>query len=113
MRTTGVEPFDDRSCFVVETVTSEGTNRKVYFEVETGFIAGRSAPNESIVVFDDYRDFDGLTIPTLRKRYVLETGIEETYRVESVSFEPIDMSLWDVPEEIQRLEAEANKASAS
>ncbi|MCZ6836294.1 MAG: PQQ-binding-like beta-propeller repeat protein [Planctomycetota bacterium] len=103
MKTLGIEFFDERECYKVEANTTDGTTRHVYFEVETGLIAGRSGATESIATFNDYREFDGLLIPTLRRYYVQDTGIEETYRVESVSFEAVDESIWELPRSIREL----------
>lgn len=104
----GVERFDQRRCFVVEAVTTEGSIRRVYFDASTGFIAGRSGATESIAVFDDYREFDGLMIATVQRFFEPDTGIEEIYRVETVSFDPIDESIWEIPQVIREmLRAEA------
>ena len=103
MRTAGIETFDQRRCYMVETVTSDGEPRRVYFDVETGLIAGRAGETESIAVFDDYREFDGQLIPMLRKYFVQDTGIEEIYRVETVTFDAIDLSIWDLPDSIREL----------
>jgi outer membrane protein assembly factor BamB len=103
MKTLGIETFDDRECYVVEAITEGGTTRHVYFDRRSGLIAGRSGETESIATFDDYREFGGLLIPTLRRYYVQDTGIEETYRVESVTFDDVDESIWDLPDSIREL----------
>ena len=101
MRTAGVEAFDQRRCYVVETITSDGEPSRVYFEVATGLMAGRSGETESIAVFDHYREYDGMLIPMLRKYFVQDTGIEEINHVETVSFGAVEESIWELPDSIR------------
>jgi len=93
-------------------VTRHGTRRSVYFSVETGLLTGRKSDQEAIAVFDDYREFDGLWLPTLEKYFVPGTGIEETFRTEEVEFTDIDAALFERPASIQEL-VEQREATGS
>ncbi len=103
MKTHGQVELAGRPCWRVDAVTAEGTERSVYFSVETGLLVGRDGPTESIAIFDDYKPFDGVLLPTLEKYFVQDTGIEETWRIETVELDAVDETVFDLPEKIREL----------
>ncbi len=109
MKTHGRVEFADRPCWRVDTVTSNGSERHVYFSVETGLIVGREGETESIVILDEYARFGALLFPTIERRFVQESGIEELWRVETVEFVDVDRSVFERPEAIQKLIEEAEE----
>lgn len=64
LRTTQRTVFDNRPCFAVEAKTEEGYVRTLYFEVESGLYAGHQGEGIPMWTVRDYRDFDGLLLPT-------------------------------------------------
>jgi outer membrane protein assembly factor BamB len=103
METVGSAEFADRPCWRVDTVTASGTKRSVYFSRETELLVGREGERESIVLFDEYRPFGDLLIPTLEKHYQQETGIEEVWRVEELELVEVDEAIFERPESIREL----------
>lgn len=103
MRTVGAVEFDGRACWKVETASRSGAKRTVYFERETGLLAGREGADESTVAWRDYREADGQLVPRLEKHFVPGTGIEETFRIESLEFDVVDPQAYARPPEIQAL----------
>ncbi|MSR62737.1 MAG: hypothetical protein EXS08_09880 [Planctomycetes bacterium] len=101
--TTALAAFDQRSCYRVEAVTRRGTARTLWFDAATGLLAGREGAHESLVVFDDYREFDGLRLATRERRFAPDTGIEERLCIERVEFVPVEPALFARPEAVQRL----------
>ncbi len=101
--TTGRVTFGDRPCWKVEAVSRKGTRRQLFFDVETGFQVGRAGATEAQVVFADYREFEGLHLPTRITRLLPETGAEESYFVSAVTFDEVDPSVFERPVEVVKM----------
>jgi outer membrane protein assembly factor BamB len=116
-RTTGKTDFGDRPCWVVEAVTAAGTPRTLHFDCATGLLAGRDGPTEAMVVYADYRDFGDVRYPAKTTVLIADTGAEETYFVNDITFDTVDPSVFDRPDKVRRLlrtpeEIEAANAAA-
>jgi outer membrane protein assembly factor BamB len=88
--TIGQTEFDERPCWKVAATTQDGRARTLYFEVASGFLAGREAEEEALVIYRDQREFEAsgkLRLPTYERVFRPDGGIEELFRVESVSTE--------------------------
>ena len=109
MRTTALATFDQRPCYRVEAVTRRGTARTLWFDAATGLLAGREGAHESLVVLDEYREFDGLHLATLERRFAPDTGIEELLRIARVEFVPVDPALFARPPAILQLQRAAER----
>ena len=96
--TVGRATFDRRDCWLVEATTAAEGRRKVYFEVESGLLAGRDALGESRYAFDDYRDFDGVLLPTRVTVYAADTGEEEVHRIEKATWDAVPDETFAMPE---------------
>ena len=95
--------FDRRDCWSVEARTRDGRARTLYFEVESGLLAGREAPDEALVTYRDYRAFDGRLLPTTQRVFRPDGGIEELFRVESVEDAEIEDSAFARGQAIEEL----------
>ena len=95
--------FDERACFRVEATTRDGRRRTLYFDASTGLLAGREAEDEAMVAYRDYRAFDGLLLPTLERVFRPDGGIEETFRVEQVTFDEPAGGCFARSDEIEQL----------
>ena len=102
-RTTGRARFDTRDCWRVDVEAKSGARRQVYFEVETGLLAGREAETEHMVVYSDYRDFEGVQLPTRMTFHVPDTGDEELIQIEKAVWDAVDPSVFARPSEVLRL----------
>jgi outer membrane protein assembly factor BamB len=103
LETVGRTEFDDRDCFQVRATSKTGAVRNLYFEVQSGLLAGHSAEHERMLIFSDYKSFDGLMLPTLERCFMVDTGIEETSRITKVSFESVEDAHFVRPSEIDEL----------
>jgi outer membrane protein assembly factor BamB len=103
MRTAGLVEFADRPAYRVETVLASGTPRTVYFDAATGFLLGREGESEAVVVYDGWRAFDGLWLPTYEKRFLEHTGIEETLRFREVELDTVAPEAFARPAKIVEL----------
>lgn len=100
-------PFDDRDCYEVEAELPGGGLSRFYFDAATGLLAGRGGEGESILVFRDYREFDGRRLAMFRKEFEADTGIERTWRFEAVD-DAVDAALFVMPDDVKAaLAAEA------
>lgn len=106
LETLGRTSFDGRECFEVLATSKAGAERRFYFEVESGLLAGRRAEAERLVMFSDYREFEGLLLATTERSFGVDTGIEETLRIQAVRFELPGEALFQRPEEIEVLRQE-------
>ncbi len=64
LQTTERTVFDNRPCFAVAARTEEGYARTLYFEVESGLYAGHQGEGIPMWTVRDYRNFEGLLLPT-------------------------------------------------
>jgi outer membrane protein assembly factor BamB len=111
-RTIGLERFADRDCWAVAVSGPSGARRTLYFDTASGLLAGRSAPEEAMVVLADWRAFDGIQLPARITWLRPGTGAEETFRVESAQWDVVDPAPFQRPAWIAReLRSEEQKAA--
>jgi hypothetical protein len=95
--------FDRRDCYSVEGRTRDGRVRTLYFEAASGLLAGREAADEGLVVYREYRAFDGLALPTFQRVFRPDGGIEESFRVETVTYPETPASAFARSQAIEEL----------
>jgi outer membrane protein assembly factor BamB len=66
--------FDDRPCYVVSAATADGAGRTLYFDAETGFLAGRDGDDLPLWVFGDYRPVGGVRLPMEWSFFASDSG---------------------------------------
>ncbi len=104
--------FDKRDCWRVAHASSDGAQRTLYFDVETGLLAGRDADGEAMVVYRDYRAFDGVLLPTFVRTLMPDTGAQETVRVENATWDTLEATLFLPPPAIaKKLRSPEEKAA--
>ena len=103
MQTTARGSFGGRDCWLVSARTSSGTERTLYFDVETGYRIGRRGDEEAQVLHSDWRDFDGVRMPTRTTVMVADTGAEEIYTVSKVTWNTVAAEIFEPPIPILKL----------
>lgn len=104
--------FDKRDCWRVGHESSGGVRRTLYFDVETGLLAGRDADGEALVVYRDYRAFDGVLLPTFVRTLMPDTGAQETVWVETATWDTLEATLFLPPAAIaKKLRSPEEKAA--
>jgi outer membrane protein assembly factor BamB len=103
MGTVGRATFDGRDCWTVKATHAQGGSRTLYFEADSGLLAGRDGQAESLVHFANYERFGDLLLATKMTVLIPETGAEETYRIDSVAFDETPSSTFDLPEAVLRM----------
>jgi len=103
MGTVGRESFDGRDCWVVQATLTGGGQRTLYFEVESGLLAGRDGAAESLVRFTEYAPFGDIRMPSKTTVLIPGTGAEETFWFDSVEFNTADPGLFELPEAVVRM----------
>ncbi|MFT5288757.1 MAG: outer membrane protein assembly factor BamB [Planctomycetota bacterium] len=81
--------FDNRECYVVEAETVEGHRRVLYFEVESGLLAGHQGEGMLMWTLSDYRTFEGLLLPTRWAFYEPENGEMNSAVFDEVLVNPV------------------------
>ncbi len=104
--------FDNRDCWRVAHTSPGGAERALYFDVATGLLAGRDAEGEALVVYRDYRGFDGVLLPTFVRTLLPDTGVQETVWVEKATWDTLEASLFLPPDSIaKKLRSPEEKAA--
>jgi outer membrane protein assembly factor BamB len=66
--------FDDRPCYVVAAELEGGAKRTLYFEVESGLLAGQEGEDVPLWIFDDYRSVGAVKVPMEWSFFDAESG---------------------------------------
>lgn len=106
------EDFDGRPCYRMRIVTKGGKEQFEFYDVETGLRAGtsvtrstRQGKERTVDVLDDYKEFDGLKLPTRVATKSWGRGRQGTLVqmmvYESVEFGKVDPATFELPPEVQ------------
>jgi hypothetical protein len=104
----GITEFDGRRCYWLHGTTHWGKDNNQFYDVETGLLAGYryqsdigSSPVVTTLLFQDYKNFGG---PMVATKQIVKTGDRtQTFRIMSMSYEPIDDSVFELPEAVKAL----------
>jgi len=105
MAYTGKMKVDDRDAYIVEATAADGSTEKLYFDAESGLLVRRDFERVTIddgivlweVDYDDYKDVDGLKLPTTVRRKTPDFAL--TYRFTEIKQNvPIDDAKFSKPE---------------
>jgi len=104
----GITDFEGRRCYWLHGTTHWGKDNNQFYDVETGLLAGyrfQSDSSASAVVttllFEDYKNFGGPLVAT--KNILRSGGQTQTFTFTSVSYEPLDDSLFELPDAVKKL----------
>ena len=107
----GQTTFDGRDCYEVKTVREAGFEVTEFFDVRTGLLAGVKMNASSqmgavpvTTLVSDYTEFGGILTPTVTRQLMM--GLESVTTISSVTFEPIDASAFELPDQIAALAAQ-------
>ncbi|HEX8695160.1 MAG TPA: DUF4412 domain-containing protein [Longimicrobium sp.] len=115
METVGERTVAGRPCWNVRMSSTQGKLQGLQadycFDKETGLAVAATMKQTSQMgemeiqsVMSDYRDFDGLKMPTRTTSTMM--GQEMVHTVKSVTHEPLDASLFTLPPEVQALKGQ-------
>jgi len=97
----GDRQFEERMCHVVQIALADGGHVDHFYDAEAGFLRGLDGDTTPLIVYDDYRAFGGITIPTRMTMYEIGTGIMESIEIESVRMPSGDDAVFALPEEVR------------
>jgi hypothetical protein len=101
-------PFEGENSYEVRLVKNSGFEYTEFFNVQTGLIVGMkmvacsqmgTMPVTQIV--SDYRNFGGVLSPTVTRQRMM--GLESEMTISSVSFDPVDPKVFELPPAIAAL----------
>jgi hypothetical protein len=95
---TGV--FHGVDCYRVDVELTEDSGRRVYFDAESGRLHGRTADDESPVIFSDWRKVESLTLPYTRTEFHPESGEERRWKFATIQLEPPAEETIEIPDAI-------------
>jgi len=109
METIGERTVDGHACWNVRMVSANGTEVQNCFDKETGLLVGSISHQHSQmgevtadIVMSDYKEFDGLKLPT---RMTMTMGPQQVVTtIKSVSHAPVADSIFALPPEIKALQ---------
>jgi hypothetical protein len=110
MKTVERVEVEGRSCFKVELQWKSGRTTYDCYDTGTGLLTAAMytahtamGALDALVLYDDYRDFDGVRLATTSTQKVF--GQQLVMNIESACFDPIDASNFALPAEIKALVA--------
>ena len=109
METVGERTVDGRACWNVRMVSATGIEVQNCFDKESGLLVGSIAHQHTQmgevtadIVMSDYKEFDGLKLPT---RMTMTMGPQQVVTtIKSVSHAPVADSIFALPPEIKALQ---------
>lgn len=106
IETVGMREFAERPCYELRMIDAGGDALSLFIDIETFRIAGEIGSYPGTrgdmamrTIFEAYERFDGEWIATKTRRNI-GAFQEQIVTIEDVSFEPLDRSVFDVPEPI-------------
>jgi len=103
----GSENFEGLDCFHIKGVTNWGDQNEQFYDKRTGLLAGYRFPNGpskdaplAIEGFQDYKQFDGLLVPTKEISRDPDGGSTTTYT--SVTFDDVNDTVFEVPPAVKQ-----------
>ena len=84
-------------------VMAPGVVRRVYFDVATGRLAGRTSENEATVVFADWREVAGVELPFERTDFPPDSGEEWRWQWDEITLDEkaLDREAFVMPEALR------------
>jgi hypothetical protein len=108
MTTVELTKLGGRDCYKVRVEWKSGRETFDCYSPETGLLVGSISKQESnmgsleaITLYDDYRSFDGFSVPTRMTVQVM--GMEQVISITSVMFDHVEESAFAVPTEVKPL----------
>jgi len=108
METVERSEVDGEACYRVRIAWKSGRETFDCYSVETGLLISTDLRTETVmgvvdatVLFSDYKEFDGVRLPTRTVQKVM--GQEMVMTVNTVRFEAIDPAVFELPAEIKAL----------
>jgi len=104
----GVTDFEGRPCYWLHGTTHWGKDNNQYYDVETGLLSGYKfqadqSDSKTVVIalFEDYKQFGPVKVATRQTTRVGQNS--QTMIVKSVSYEPLDDSMFELPDAVKAL----------
>ncbi len=104
----GRTEFENADAYHVKATLDDGEPVHYYFDAEDGFLIGRRAWQETgmgraeaTIIFEEYTEHDGVKIATVIRNKM--QGMETIVNITDVEFNTVDDSVFDLPDDIQRL----------
>lgn len=103
----GVTDFEGHRCYWLHGTTNWGKDNNQFYDVETGLLVGyrfqvdTKSAAVAIARFEDYKNFGG---PLVATKIATRSGDRsQTLTYKSVSYEPLDDSLFELPQAVKAL----------
>jgi hypothetical protein len=103
----GVADFEGHKCYWLHGTTHWGKDNNQFYDVNTGLLVGyrfqvdTASTDVAIALFEDYKSFGG---PLIATKNTSRSGDHfQTFVYKSVSYEPLDDSLFELPQAVKTL----------
>lgn len=114
METVETLEFAGESAYKVRLVDQDGDETTEYFSVDSGLKIGFEAEQTSemgtvmvVTELRDYKDFEGRMVPMTTVAKMM--GMEMTMKLDSISFDEIEPSVFELPENVKTLAKKAEE----
>jgi hypothetical protein len=110
MTNLGVAAFEGEDCYKIKLIDTEGTESIEYYSVKTGLQTGFTGSAESSFgkitatsVNNEHKKYGDLLLPSKVTQSMAGAGLSQTMTVESVEFNTVPASTFELPAEIKAL----------
>jgi hypothetical protein len=108
IETVGRTNFEGIECYEVRLMPHEGSEASMFFDVATGLLVGMNSTAHlpqgdfpTTTRFEDYKDFDGIKMPTRITNKQL--GVQQVMIYDKVTHDAVDKSVFELPQPIKAL----------
>lgn len=107
MNVVGVQKFGGHDCYALKGVNKWNQPNEQFYDKDSGLLIGylfdtkwRGGPGETTQLFEDYKDFGGVLIPT--KSTGRDANSVTISLVTSVTYDDVDDSVFLLPDEVKK-----------
>jgi hypothetical protein len=103
----GISDFEGHRCYWLHGTTNWGKDNNQFYDIETGLLVGYRFQSDdasktlTFAIFEDYKNFGGPLIAT--KNTTRAGNNSRTFIYESVSYEPLADSIFELPPAVKAL----------
>ena len=106
MEVIDVQTFNGRQCYHLKGVNNWGKQNEQFYDKETGLLGGyafntawRGGNGAATLVFEDYRDFGGVRMPT--KNTTRDGDDVSVFTIASVTWDDVPDSMFELPDAVR------------
>lgn len=108
--------FNDRDCYKLRMLDTEGQEQFAYFDVKGHLMAGMEmqqatpmGPSKATMRFEDWKTYGDIKF--FSRMVISQMGMDMTMEMTEVKFDNVDKKIFALPDEVKKLAAERKAAT--